>query len=174
MGNNVSRPQAVDLPRTLPDMPKIGLPESFYAQQVQDADRRGDRHAHEAYKVGQYVTLAMDPTLDWDAKLRYFKHALHRHCQPPPYPNEPTWLFYRRLAELVRQYAGQEALRLASVEDDLFAARISMGQSRDHIEDEAERFFARLIGGSSCQTHQPEWLTEEDWQQLKLLRDQWI
>ena len=43
-------------------------------------------------------------------------------------------MFYRSLADLVRQYAGQEALRLASVEDDLYAARLAMGQTREKIE----------------------------------------
>lgn len=170
----VSKFDAIDLPRTLPPLPEVGHPESYYAKQVQEADRRGDRHAHEAFKVGQYITLAMDPTLDWDAKLRYFRHAMHRHCQPPPYPQEQTWLFYQRLADLVRHYCGQEALRLASVEDDLFAARISMGQTRDKIEDEADQFFAKLLGGSACATQRPEWLNEDDWAQLRLLRDQWV
>jgi hypothetical protein len=41
--------------------------------------------------------------------------------------------------------AAQEALRLASTEDDLYAARINMGQTREKIEDEAEHFFARLV-----------------------------
>ena len=71
-----------------------------------------------------------------------------------------------------RQYAGQEALRLASAEDDLYAARVSMGQSREVIEDEAEVFFQRLLGNNAeiC----PEWFSEIDWAQLKLIRDQWI
>ena len=46
--------------RQFPPMPEIGKPESFYAQHVHAADKAGDIHAHEAYKVGQYVTLAMD------------------------------------------------------------------------------------------------------------------
>ena len=78
-------------------------------------------------------------------------------------------MFYRSLADLVRQYAGQEALRLASTEDDLYAARISMGQTREKIEDEAEEFFQKLVPGE-C----PDWFNEEDYAQLRLIRDQWI
>jgi hypothetical protein len=80
-------------------------------------------------------------------------------------------MFYQQLAELVRAYAGNEALRLASLEDDLYAARLSMGQSREKIEDDAEQFFQRLLShGDTC----PEWYNETDWHQLKLIRDQWI
>jgi hypothetical protein len=78
-------------------------------------------------------------------------------------------MFYRSLADLVRQYAGQEALRLTSTEDDLYAARISMGQTREKIEEEAEHFFGRLVP-PEC----PDWFNEEDYAQLKLIRDQWI
>jgi hypothetical protein len=157
--------------RQFPSMPEIGRPESYYAQNVHQADRVGDVHAHEAYKVGQYVTLAMDPHLSWEEKVKYFKHALKRHCVPPPYPDDDVWMFYQQLADLVRQYAGQEALRLASLEDDLYAARVSMGQDREKIDDEAETFFGKLLGSAdSC----PEWFNEPDWAQLKLIRDQWI
>jgi hypothetical protein len=157
--------------RQLPPMPQIGHPESYYAKLSHEADRQGDRHAREANKVGQYVTLAMDPHLTWEEKLKYFSHALKRHCQPPPYPDDIVWMFYQQLADLVRQYCGFEALRLASTEDDLYAARISMGQNRDKVDDDAEVYFAKLLGQRDvC----PEWFNEADWSQLKLIRDQWI
>jgi hypothetical protein len=152
-------------------MPEIGHPESYYAKCVHDADRRGDHHSHEAHKVGQYVTLALDPTLAWEQKLKYFTHALKRHCVPPPYPDDAVWMFYQQLAELVRAYAGQEALRLASLEDDLYAARLQMGQNRDKIEDDAEVFFSKLMGAGETS---PDYFNETDWAQLKLIRDQWI
>lgn len=152
-----------------PPMPDIGRPESWYAKRVHEADRLGDTYAHEAYKVGQYITLALDPHLSWEQKLRYFRHALKRHCQPPPLPDEEVWAFYRNLAALVREFAGREALRIASTEDDMYAARDSMGQSLEQIEDDAEVFFARLIPD-----HCPDWFDEEDYEQLKLIRDQWI
>ena len=155
--------------RQLPPLPEIGHPESYYAKLVHRADAVGNKHAHEAYKVGQYITLAIDPHLTWEEKLKYFQHALKRHCVPPPLPDDDVWVFYRGLADLVRQHAGQEALRMASTEDDLYAARLAMGQTREHIEDEAEEFFGRLVP-PEC----PPWLNEEDYNQLKLIRDQWI
>src|SRR5436309_614776 len=120
IGEALGMPQS----RQLPMMPQIGHPESYYAKASQTADRMGDRHAHEANKVGQYVTLAMDPHLTWEEKLKYFQHAVKRHCNPPPYPDDEVWMFYQQLADLVRQYCGHEALRLASLEDDLYAARL--------------------------------------------------
>ena len=154
----------------LPTLPEIGHPEAWYAKKVHEADHWGDKHAHEAYKVGQYVTLGMDPHLEWEEKLKYFKHALKRHCQPPPLPDDNVWMFYRQLTDLVRQHAGQEALRLASTEDDLYATRINMGQTRDDIENEAEVFFSRLCPTDEC----PAWFNQSDYDQLKLIRNQWI
>jgi hypothetical protein len=157
--------------RQLPSMPQIGHPESYYARMVHEADKVNDVHAREAWKVGQYVTLALNPTLPWPNKLKYFQHALKRHCVPPPYPDDEVWLFYQQLAQLVKQHCGHEALRLASTEDDLYAARLSMGQTRERIEDDAEEFFGTLLGSNdAC----PDHFTEEDWAQLKLIRDQWI
>jgi hypothetical protein len=71
----------------------------------------------------------------------------------------------------LRIWSGQEALRLSSLEDDLYAARLSMGQSREKIEDDAEQFFGRLLGTGDTS---PDWFNESDWSQLKLIRDQWI
>ena len=159
--------------RVLPKMPKIGLAESAYSKLAREADRAGDAHSHEAAKVGQYVSLAMDPQLGWDEKVKYFRHALRRHCNAPPLPGEEVWLFYRNLAGVVRSHVGLEALRLASTEDDLYAARISMGQDREVIEREAERFFSLLMDGARADLC-PEWFNEDDWAQLKMIRDQWI
>jgi hypothetical protein len=112
----------------------------------------------------------MAPNLTWEQKLRYLTHALKRHCQPPPFPDDEVWMFYRQLADLVRQHAGQEALRLASTEDDMYAARLAMGQTRDKIMEDAEVFFGRLVPFE----FNPEWFNEEDYRQLKMIRDQWI
>jgi hypothetical protein len=157
--------------RQLPPLPPIGRPESFYARQVQLADKLGDPHAHEANKVGQYVTLATDPRLPWESKLKYFDHALRRHCTPPPLPDEEIWLFYRGLADLVRRYAGTEALRLASEKDDEFARRLGGGQPREQLIEEADRFFGKLVGFGGAK---PSHFSAEDWAQLKLIRDQWV
>jgi hypothetical protein len=151
-------------------MPEIGHPEAWYAKMVHRADKAGDTFAHEAYKVGQYITLAMNPHLTWEQKLKYLQHALKRHCVPPPFPDDDVWMFFRQLADLVRQYAGQEALRIASTEDDLYAARLGMGQSREKIADEADEFFRKIIFMENC----PEWFNEDDYRQLKMIRDQWV
>lgn len=156
----------------LPPLPEIGHPESWYAKRIHDAEQNNDMQLRESLKVAQYISLALDPALDWDAKLKYFRHALRRHCQPPPFNEDPAvHEFYQSLRTLVKDYCGAEALRLASAEDDNYAARLSMDQSREQIEDDAEAFFSRIIGpGTEC----PEWFKEEDWRQLKLIRDQWI
>jgi uncharacterized protein YjiS (DUF1127 family) len=154
----------------LPALPEVGHPEIYYARKGKQAEKRGDHHAHEAYKVGQYVTLALDPNLPWPVKLRYFRHALDRHCHPPPLPEEDVWLFYQRLAHLVREHAGREALRLCLAEDDRYAAMKDMGVSEEEIEEEAENFFRQFITQDEC----PYWFLEEDWRQLKMIRDQWI
>jgi hypothetical protein len=159
----------VTKPHTFPPMPEIGHPETWYAKKIHEADKHGEVYVHEALKVGQYVTLALDPHLSWDEKLRYFKHALKRHCQPPPLPDEETKDFYGSLAALVREHAGREALRLASLEDDMYATRKAMGQSEEDIENDAEVFFTRLLPD-----HCPDYWDHEDYDQLKLIRDQWI
>ena len=49
--------------------------------------------------------------------------------------------------------------------------RQSMGQDREIIENDAEEFFEKLMGrNETC----PEWFNEADWEQLRMLRDQWI
>ena len=78
--------------------------------------------------------------------------------------------FYRGLTSLIRAHAGRAALRLASDTDDLYAARLAMGQPREQIEDEAETFFAELLPSDAC----PPWFSPDDYEQLKLIRDHWI
>jgi hypothetical protein len=81
-----------------------------------------------------------------------------------------VWVFYKTLADLVRQHCGAEALRLMSKEDDMYAARLSMGQERDMLENEAEEFFGKIMGGEE----RADWFLEADWEQMRLIRDQWI
>jgi len=155
----------------IPPIPEIGHEEGYYARKVREAEKQGNDHAREAYKVAQYVTLATSPHLEWDQKIRYFAHALKRHCQPPPLAPERIWLFYAELAELVRSHCGQEALKLASHEDDRYASLIKQGYDRKLIENEAEKFFEFVMGGHQ---ERPAHFNEEDWQQLRMIRDQWI
>jgi hypothetical protein len=156
--------------RQPPDLPEIGKPEAYYSKLIQDGEKKGDINAHEAAKVGQYVTLAMNPNLKWEDKLRYFRHALRRHCRPPGDSDEELVAYYDRLGDLVRRHCGYEALRMVSAEDDLYAARRALGQPAEDLEEEAEQFFAQFFPPGDC----PEWFNPEDWNQLKLIRDQWM
>lgn len=152
------------------DLPKIGMPDAFYSQAITQAEADNDVHAREALKVARYVSLALHPKLPWDAKLRYFQHAMHKHCASPSAGDDMQG-FYQQLAELVRQHCGAEALRLASQEDDMYAARAALSEDRSSIEEDAEVFFGMLLGtGDQC----PEHFNQMDWTQLKMLRDQWI
>ena len=157
--------------QTYPPMPEIGHPEAYYAHLAKRADRRNDPHAREAAKVGQYITLALSGDLEWDQQVRYFKHAINRHCHPPDFCNDGCWKFYHDLADVVREHCGTEALRRAMAEDDAFARRLSIGQLREKIVPDARHFFFKLMGGESgC----PLWFASEDWEQLRLVRDQWL
>jgi hypothetical protein len=157
--------------RPLPEMPAVGRPESHYAKLIQLADKHGDLHLHEASKVGQYITLGMDPRLPWPKRLKYFDHALRRHCNPPPLPDEDVWVFYHALGNFVRQHAGEQALRFALAQDEDYAQRMSAGHPRQPILIEARTFFYELM---TLTNDKPSHFTEEDWIQLKLIRDQWV
>ena len=158
-------------PQQFHPLPVIGYPESYYAKHIQQADKAGDAHAHAAYKVGQYVTLALNQKIDWDEKLRFVKHTLKHHCQCPPEGDAGIKDFYHRLCELVKRHAGQEALRLARAENDSYAMRLDTGTPREEIESEAEVFFSKLMGHTD---HPPDWFTKEAWAQLQTIRDRWI
>jgi len=154
----------------IPSLPEIGHPESYYSRRVRQADLTHDTHSHEAHKVGQYVTLALDPTLSWEQKQRYFQHALHRHCVAPRFPDDAVWLFYRSLADLVRGHAGREALRIALDADADYDHRVRQGEARERVEEDAEIFFRKLLPQDPC----PDYFQAEDYGQLKMIRDQWI
>lgn len=158
-----------DMTSTLPPIPTIGFPEEYYTKRVLEADQAADRYAHDAWKVGQYITLGLHPNRPWEQKVKCFRHAIRRHCDPPE-PDDDVVAFYRAMADLVRQHAGAEALRLASAEDDTYATRVALGQNREEIEDEAETFFGQMIESEHC----PDWCNESDYSQLKMIRDQWI
>lgn len=170
LARDPSEEEAPDDGLLLPPMPEIGHSEGYYAKQVIRSDKAENQHAREAAKVGQYITLALDSNLEWEKKLRYFQHALRRHCVAPPLASEKVWMYYAQLANLVRQYAGLEALKLASKEDDLYAKRLAMGQVREKITGEAEDFFESIMGAGG----RPQHFNQEDWDQLRLIRNQWI
>jgi len=156
--------------KPLPKLPEIGHPESYYVRLAKYADETKDHHNHEALKVGQYITIAIRSKLTWEEKFRYFSHVFDRHCRPPQFADDRVWSFYKDLQKMVRDYCGQEALRLASGEDDRYAALEAMGRKRGEIEEYAEFFFRRLIPTDDC----PECFHNDDYRQLKMIRDQWI
>jgi hypothetical protein len=155
----------------LPQLPEVGRPESYYAEQVKLAEQYRNIHAREAYKVGQYVTLGMNRRLDWEKKLRYFHHALRSHCNAPPGANDKLWLFYGQLGDMVRRNAGTEALRLASLEDDYYMGQVRAGVPRQQVMTQAEIFFRKILGDRD---EKPDYLNQEDYEQLRILRNQWI
>jgi hypothetical protein len=156
--------------QVIPPMPELGHSEGYYVRLSHDAEKVRDTLAVHAFKVGQYLTLSMDSKLTWEEKLRYIRHTLNKHCVPPQIPDDSVWGFYKDLHGMVRDIAGREALRIASDEDDLYAELTQMGRGRDEIEERAEVFFKRLIPTDEC----PDWFHEEDYAQIKLIRDQWI
>lgn len=156
--------------QTIPPLPELGHSEGYYVRGSQRAERNGNVLKVHSYKVGQYITLAMDSKLTWEEKLRYFRHTLNKHCVPPRIPDDAVWGFYKDLQRVVRDAAGQEALRIASNEDDLYAALAQMGKHREEIEERADAFFKRLAPTDEC----PDWFHESDYVQLKLIRDQWV
>ena len=156
----------------LPPMPKIGLPEEMYLHVAHRAERNGDDLVFEAAKVGQYVSLAhRDADAPWAVKLKYFRHALKRHTQPPDHADEVTKQWFKKLAAFVKSHIGAEALRLVSEQDDRFEARLSMGQTAEDIADDAEKFFEQIC--PMCDECPPVY-NEEDWRQLKMFRDRWV
>ena len=156
--------------QSIPPLPELGHSEAYYVRGALKAEKRNDTLAHHAYKIGQYITLSRDSKFTWEEKLRYVRHTLNNHCVPPPIPDDAVWAFYKELQRLVRDAAGQEALRIASNEDDLYAALMQLGRTREEIEERADIFFKRLCPCDET----PDWFHETDYAQLKLLRDQWI
>ena len=155
----------------LPKLPQVGLDEHVYSRLARKADEVGDRHAREAAKVGMYITLALNPKMPWRDKLRHFQHALNKHCHVETKADHKVWKFYHDMAHLVREHCGTEALRLASHEDDLYAARLSMGTPRIEIEREARHFFDSLIGpGKEC----PDYMLQDEHTLIRMIRDQWV
>lgn len=162
--------QEIDGPR-LPPLPDIGQDEHVYANLARIAEERADRTARDAAKVGLYVSLAIHRPMKWAEKLRHFRHALDKHCHVSRTSSVRVWNFYHSLAHLVKEHCGQEALRLASLKDDVYAARVAIGVSRDEIESSARKFFHELIGeGIDC----PEHMLPDDFVMIRMIRDQWV
>lgn len=156
--------------RSLPRLPEIGRPEHYYVHCVHEAERYRDENARAANKVGQYVTRAVLYCNSWEEKERCYRHALKHHCISPMGSSEEIIGFYGSLAQLVREYAGQDILKYASAQDDGFASRLRAGEPRATIVRDASAFFHKLLPTE----RKPEFLNMEDYQQLKILRQQWL
>ena len=153
----------------LPSPPEIGLDESYYTHLAHQASRAGNIHAHEAAKVGQYLTLGINDKLTWEEKLKIFRHTLKRHCQAPPMADPPVEQFYGLLQAMVRKHAAEEALKIASRLDDHFATMLKIGRPREEITHDAEEYFQDMIP-REC----PEWFAPDDFSTLRIIRDQWV
>lgn len=151
-------------------LPVIGHPDSFYVKQIQQADQAGDVHARESYKVGRYVTLAMNPMMPWEEKLRHFLHALKRHCVAPAGSSEDVMHFYEKLAHLVRRHAAQEAVRMIAKETDAYRRRQFKGESPQTLKQECQEIRARAFGDvANC----PEWMLRDSWEQIHAMCRPW-
>ena len=155
---------------TVPPLPEIGHSETYYANLAHRAQKNYDAHARDGYKVGHYVTLAHNRKLSWPEKLKLFRHALDHHCITPSYARDDVKAFYENLIHLVREHCGEQALAIISGEDDTYAKRIAMAENRELILDEAERFFHKFIEHEEC----PDWFLPEDYETMKLMRNQWV
>jgi hypothetical protein len=151
-------------------LPVIGHAPAWYERHIKQAEASGDVHARAAHKVGQYVTEGIDPKLPWEHKLKCFKHALKHHCHAPAGSDETLVVFYGKLSELVRRNAGNEALHQAQRFHQDALVRVNAGTPRAEIEDEADTFFASLLGHE----RQPEWCTKDHADQIARILQQWV
>lgn len=151
-------------------IPVIGHPESFYLKHAKEAEAAGDRHARASHKVGQYVTTALTPGMAWGEKIHRFLHALDKYCVAPANADESLKAFYRKLGDIVRRYAGQEAVTVARHKHESLLARLNTGETRDILEDEAEFFFFDMLGHHQC----PDWCCKEAYRQIITWRDFWV
>lgn len=151
-------------------LPVIGHPEAWYKKHIDQADAAGDRLAHCSGKVGQYVTLALDPKRPWEEKVKYFRHCLKHHCVVPAEADPETIAFCQKLTALVLRYASQEARKLAHVEHDGYSMRMDFGVPKETLAEEAEIFFPKVLGHGTC----PDYLTQEAFNEICALRDRWI
>ena len=157
-------------PQRFRPLPVIGYPESYYAKHIKQADEAGDIMAHNAHKVGQYVTLGLDQKRDWEERIKYFNHTLKHHCVAPSDADEETKAFYQKLHDLVCRYASQEARRMARQENDSYSMRAEMGVPRETLVEEAEVFFPKLLGHGGC----PDYFNPDVFDEIRGLRDKWV
>lgn len=156
--------------RHFPPIPQLGEEEKVYGKRAHSAEKAGDVFGASANKVAQYVTLGLDPALDWPAKLRYLEHALKKHAAPKPPIDEEIFAFYQRLAEFVKQHTGAEALKLVFREDaELEARKQTKKEPIFKLRSDAAAFFRQFLPSGE----RPDWFTDDDFAQLITLRNKW-
>jgi len=153
-----------------PPMPQLGQSEAYYKELVRQAEHNHQVHAREAAKVGQYVTLGLNEDTDPASKMKFFRHAIRKHCVTPHISDVAVEGFYERLTTFVRLHAGREAMRVANNEDERYAMRERDGEPHAKLVAEAKVFFEKLLGPEG---ESSDLFTDDDWQQLKIIRHQW-
>jgi hypothetical protein len=155
--------------RAMPPLPELGEVEKVYGKRAQHAEKSGDVHGASANKVAQYVTLALDSSLDWPGKARYFEHALKKHAAPKPPIDDQVIAYYLQLQSFVKQYAGSEALKLVYEQNAELQARKDKKEVIFKLRSEAAQFFKQFLP----QGDKPDWFNDEDYRELISIRNKW-
>ena len=137
-------------------------------QKIQEAEESNNPLARDAAKVGVHHLGAGSGKMLGGQTAVFLAYAASPF-QASPGRTHRDRLLHRLGTIGARLRLGQEALRLASAQDDEYAVRLGVGANREDIENEADQFFSMLVP-PSC----PDWLKHEDYAQLVMLRDQWI
>ena len=150
-------------------MPVIGHPTAWYARHIEAAELAGDIHAKACHKVGAYATEGINPKGTWDHKIKCFKHAMKHYCVAPPDADESLRTFYKKLADVVRKHASNEALHEAQRFNTEAQKRAAQGTDRATLEDDADDFYTALMGHERT----PDWCTPDVAERISKLRQQW-
>ena len=151
-------------------MPVIGHPAAWYGRHIEQAEAAGDVHAKASHKVGQYVTEGIDPKSPWDHKVKCFKHAMKHYAVAPPGADEHLKRFYRKLADVIRKYASNEALHEAQRFNLEAQKRVAQGgEARAIVENDADDFYTALLGHERT----PDWCTPDVAERISKLRQFW-
>jgi len=151
--------------------PVIGHPDHWYKSHAEQAEAAGDMLARCAYKVGQYITLGLDPHRSWEEKAKYFRHCLKHHCIAASDATPDEIVFRQKLRAIVLRHAGQEGLNLARKAHADFKMRLEMGATRDVLAEDADDLFLMLLGNSGSH---PEFFTPEVYEEIRSLRNRWV
>jgi len=151
-------------------MPVIGHPSGWYSRHIEQAEAAGDVHARASHKLGQYVTAGIDPKAPWDHKIKCFKHAMKHYGVAPVGADESLRSFYKKLGDVVRKYASNEALHEAQKFNAEAQKRLSQGADRASVDDDADDFYTALLGHERT----PEWCSPDVAERISKLRQLWV